>query len=202
MPLRNFIKENFVLVVGLSLPALLVIVFLIASILPKAAATPPQYEMLFTTMQYSQKSHSDYSTDFFVKDGALMARVWKNDAPGISYARKVMAYNGKTQSVRELPYDLSRIENAGEKDMIVLPEFKDLKVSGSERSPDGYTFENMAYDSGPWPVTELFGGYSGRTPRLVKGSAVFQLPKNTSAPYSIYDIQFLGWIVPPQDAAP
>ena len=43
MPLKNFIKENFVLVVGLALPVLLVVLFFVASVLPKSMAVPPQY---------------------------------------------------------------------------------------------------------------------------------------------------------------
>ena len=46
--MKKFVKENLVLVVGLTLPLMLVLLFFVATLIPKAMGTPPQYEMLFT----------------------------------------------------------------------------------------------------------------------------------------------------------
>src|SRR4051812_31810717 len=99
MTLKNFIKENFVLVVGLTLPVILIVLFFVASVLPKSMATPPQYQMLFTESRYDNIPPSPYNVDFFVKDGAVKARVWKIPAQGGGMKKKIMMYDGKTQTV-------------------------------------------------------------------------------------------------------
>ena len=194
MPLKNFIKENFVLAVGLTLPVLLVALFFAASVLPKSMAVPPQYEMLFTETRYDSQGQSSYNVDFFVKEGTIKARVWKLPQAGTVPRKKLMAFDAKTQSVRELPYDLSKIGNVPDQTEIAFDEFKSLKVEGSNKAPDGYEFEGGGYGSGGI-VTELFGGgYHGRTARVVKDGAVFKIPNNGNDYYGD-TIQFLGWVI-------
>jgi hypothetical protein len=193
MPLKNFIKENFVLVTGLALPVLLVVLFFVASVVPRALIAPPQYEMLFMEPLYG--SSSPYDVDFIVKDGVLKARVWKVTQSGAMLTRKkLMVYDGKTQNVREIPYDVSKIGDVPDKTEIVLDEFKNMKVDGHRKAPDGYEFENYGYSSGGI-VGDLFGGgYHSGAPRVTKGSAAFKIPINDNNYYG-YDIQFIGWII-------
>lgn len=133
-----------------------------------------------------------------MKHGRLVARVWKNRPNTGSYAKKLMAYNGKTQSVREITYDLSKIGDVADYTEVSLEELSALHVDNATTSPDGYVFETAGYHGG-WPITEIFGGgYHDRRARLVKGSAVFKLPENNGSLYNYYDTQFLGWVVPPQ----
>lgn len=47
--MKKFIKENFVLVLGLTLPLLLVLLFFVVIVLPKLFVMPPQHEMAYTT---------------------------------------------------------------------------------------------------------------------------------------------------------
>jgi len=195
MPLKNFIKENFVLVTGLALPVLLVVLFFVASVLPKSMAVPPQYEMLFTEMRYDNQSMSPYNVDFFIKDGVLKARVWENPRQGgMVNRKKLLAYDGKTQSVREIAYDVSKIGKVPDQTEVVLDEVKNMKVDGSEKAPDGYEFENGGYGSGGL-VTDIFGGgYRTGMPRVTKGAAVFKIPNNGNNYYGT-NIQFLGWVI-------
>ena len=194
MALKNFIKENFVLVVGLALPVLLIILFFAASVVPKSMVAPPQYEMLFTETRYD--SQSPYNMDFFIKDGALKARVWKLTQPGATVNRKkLMAYDGKTQSVREIPYDVSKLGNVPNMAEVSLDEFKNMKVDGSTKAPDGYEFENGGYSSGGL-VGDIFGGgYHAGAPRIKKDSAAFKIPNGSNNNYNYYDIQFIGWVI-------
>jgi hypothetical protein len=60
---KNFIKDNFALIIALSLPAILVLGFLLASYLPQSFNTPPQYELVFSTSRYdnSLPFHVDFT---------------------------------------------------------------------------------------------------------------------------------------------
>ena len=197
MALKNFIKENFVLVVGLTLPVLLIVLFFVASVLPKSMAVPPQYEMLFTTTRYDYQNQPPYNVDFFVRDGILKARVAKNKAqPGQTYnTKKLMAYDGKTQSVHEISYDTSKIGEVPDGSEIIFDEFKNLKMDSSNKAPDGYAFDNSGYGSGGM-VTELFaGGYNRNSARVTKGAVSFKIPNSDNGNYYYYDVQFLGWVL-------
>ena len=195
MTLKDFIKENFVLVVGLTLPVFLVVLFFVASILPRLMATPPQYEMLFTEVGYDNQSQSPYNVDFFIKGGILKAHVWKNaQQNAMVNKKKLMAYDGKTQSVREIPYDLSKTGDMPNQTEIILDEFKNMKVDSSSKAPDGYEFESGGYGS-EGMVMDLFGGaYRSQTARVTKDAAVFKIHDNGNNYYA-NNIQFLGWII-------
>jgi hypothetical protein len=194
MALKNFIKENFVLVVGLTLPVLLVVLFFVASVLPKSMAMPPQYEMLFTVSDYQPQQ--PYGVDFFIKDSAITARITKSTIAGQNFPRKkVMVFDGKTQNVRELSYDTSKIGDVPNGTEIVFDEFKNFKIDSSNKAPDGYSFDNNGYGSGGL-VTELFaGGYNRNGARVTKGAAAFKIPNSNNGSYYYYDIQFLGWVI-------
>ena len=51
MPVAKFVKDNLVLVVGLTLPILLMAGFLAVSVLPDLA-DPPKYDLLFSSPDY------------------------------------------------------------------------------------------------------------------------------------------------------
>lgn len=195
MSSNNFIKQNFVLLVGLTMPVLLVVAFFLSTVLPQRNAVPPQYAMLFTTT--TTQNNVPFGVSFFVKDGKLMTRFTKTLPPYNNYygVQKLMVYDGKTQSSHELPFDTSRIGEIKDQMEVSLPEFASLKVSGETKAPDGYSFENGGY-SGYGIVPELFGsGYRSYTPRVTKDGAVFKIPDVNRNYYDYSSIQFIGWIV-------
>jgi hypothetical protein len=187
MALKNFIKENFVLVAGLALPVLLVVLFLLFSIVPRSMAAPPQYEVLFADRYHGpQNRNAPYDAHFFVKEGILMARVWKTQD---TYSRtRLMAFDGKT--LREIPYDIGNVPDRAE---IALDGFKGMKLDDSAIAPDGYVFESGRHGSHGL-VTEFFGaGYHDAAPRLTKGAVSYSVPGNENYYYG--NIQFIGWII-------
>jgi len=124
--MKNFIKENLVLVIGLTLPLLLILLFFVATVIPKSMGTPPQYEMLFTTMNYDYQIKPDYLLDFSVKDKHLMVKAKKNNGKNNNYnAKKLMAYDAKTESAREIAIDTSKFTNGSE---VILEETKDMTI--------------------------------------------------------------------------
>ena len=46
--MTKFLKDNFVLVVGLTLPILLMIGFIVFSTLPRSLSDPPQHDLQIT----------------------------------------------------------------------------------------------------------------------------------------------------------
>ncbi|MES2501093.1 MAG: hypothetical protein V4545_00705 [Pseudomonadota bacterium] len=192
--MKNWIKENLVLVIGLSLPILLIALFFLATVVPKSFGTPPQYEMLFTTLKYEYENSPVYLVDFKVVNRQLMATVKKNEDKARNYnSKKLMAYNPKTETVREITIDLAKAAEANTNE-VVLAETKDLKVDASAISPDGYQLEGARYSSSGL-VGGLFGGGSHNSGYRLKKGAVAYKVQTTQPDYYYSDFKFVGWVV-------
>lgn len=190
--MKNWIKENLVLVIGLALPVLLIVVFFVATVLPKMASTPPQYEVLFSVQDYSQKTKTDYIVDFKVKNNQLMVKTKKAEDKDSYYnSKKLMAYDAKTEVMREISIDQSKFGDGAE---IVLAETKNMTLDTAMVAPDGYMMENQQYNNNGL-VGGLFGG-GGRNSnyRFKKGSVGYKI--NTPQNNYYYDqLLFIGWVV-------
>jgi len=75
MAFKDFIKANLVLVVGLTLPIVLMAGFLVASGLPERTADPPKYSLVFSVTDFSQGAAAiPVSVRLVVQDGVLKAQ--------------------------------------------------------------------------------------------------------------------------------
>ena len=193
---KKFFRENLVLVMGISLPVLLVILFFLTSVLPKSLGTPPQYELLFSVVRYDYQTAATPNFDFIVRDGRLMVRTGKNDtANPTRYTRKLLAYDASTESVREIPFDTAPIEKLGEQAEMVLPETQGMTIDTSSRAPDGYSFEGPSYGGGGLMSELFFGGYRNAGYRVVKDKASYKIPNAFGDTYYAGNMQFIGWVV-------
>ncbi len=192
--MKNWMKENLVLVVGLTLPLLLIVLFFVATVIPKAFGTPPQYEMLFTSMRYDYQNQLEYSVDYAVKDQHLMLKAKKRDDKNPAYNSKALfVYDGKTESVREVTVDLAKTANSTSGEYVLLEETKTWVVDSGAISPDGYRLEGPHYNSGGL-VGGLFGFNEYYTFRLKKGSIGYKVP-NFQPNYYYSQPQFIGWVI-------
>lgn len=190
--MKNFIKENLVLVIGLVLPMLLIVLFFVATVIPKSMGTPPQYEMLFTTTKYDYQNKPEYVLDFNVKNQQLMVKAKKYDEKNNSNMSKIlMAYDGKTETVREVKVDESKFADGSE---VLLEETKVMTIATDMVSPDGYTLEGPNY-GGNGLVGGLFGGgYRNAGYRLKKGAVGYKVP-TLQPDYYYNQLQFVGWAI-------
>ena len=192
--MKNWIKENLVLVIGLSLPILLIVIFFLATVLPKSFSTPPQYEILFTTLKYEYENSPVYLVDFKVVNHQLMATVKKNDDKARNYnSKKLMTYNPKTETVREITIDLVKAAEANTNE-VLLAETKDLKIDASMVSPDGYQLDGARYSSNGL-IGGLFGGGNHNSGYRLKNGAVAYKVQTSQPDYYYSDFKFVGWVV-------
>lgn len=190
--MKNFIKENLVLVIGLALPVLLIVLFFVATVIPKMNSTPPQYEVLFSVQDYTSQNKQDYIIDFKVKDKKLMVKSKKtNEKNYYNNYKKLMAYDSKTEVMREISIDANQLIDGAE---ILLAETKNMTIDTAMQAPDGYMLENQGY-SGTGLVGNLFGGgYRNHGYRLKKGNVGYKI--NTQQNNYYYDqLSFIGWVV-------
>ena len=194
MDFKKLIKENLVLVIGLSLPLLLIILFFAATVIPKPIGTPPQYEILFTTVKYDNQYPSDYIVSYAVKDKHLVIKTKKHEDKLNNYNAKtiLMAYDAKSETVREINVDTSKFPQTASE--MVLEETKHYEVDSSVLSPDGYKLEMPRYgDRGL--MGGLFGMGSGyASHRIIKDSIGYKLPEPKHG-YYYNQVDFIGWVI-------
>jgi hypothetical protein len=192
--MKNWIKENLVLVIGLALPVLLIVLFFVATVIPKMNSTPPQYEVLFSVPDYNYQSKPDYIIDFKVKNNQLMIKVKKADDKDNYYQnKKLMAYDAKTEVMREISIDNSKFSNDTE---LLLEETKNMTLSADMLAPDGYRLENQ-HNNNNGLIGGLFGG-GGRNSgyRLKKGNVGYKINAQQNSNYYYYDqLHFIGWVI-------
>jgi hypothetical protein len=201
VPQKNVFKENFVLIVGLALPVLLIVGFMVASNLPQVLSDPPKYDLVFSTTDYPPNANNiPVSVRLVVKDGVLKAQYARSPAMPGNYPynswKKLYVYEAKTQKVRQLtfgfPTDIDTITNTKEE---TVEATKNLKLDTTLQSPDGYQLSYDGY-SRSGLLNEVFwgGGGYGREPRLKKGSASVRLTTGDANTYFSYGaIEFVGW---------
>ncbi len=193
--MKTWIKENLVLAIGLTLPILLIVLFFVATVIPKSMGTPPQYEMLFTVNKYDYQNKPDYLLDFKVKNKQLMVKAKKlDDKTNCCNATKLMAYDGKSETVREITIDIDKTGAAASNAEVILEETKDLTIDTNAVSPDGYTLDDPNYNRGGLLGGLFGGGYQNSGYRLKKGGVGYKIP-NAQADYYYNQLQFIGWVV-------
>jgi hypothetical protein len=196
---RRFFKENFVLIVGLTLPMLLIAGFLLASRIPQALANPPQYDFVFSTTEYPPNANNiPVSVRLVVKDGVLNAQYVRTIVPPGTYPynvwKKLYVYEAKSQKVRQLtfgfPADMDKIEGSRNE---IVEATKAMKLDTTLQSPDGYELSYDGY-SHSGLLNEVFwgGGYS-HEPRLRKGASGVRLTTGNGQTY-FNSIEFVGWV--------
>jgi hypothetical protein len=201
MPAKRFFKENFVLIVGLALPLLLMISFMIFATLPQKLADPPGYDLVFSIADYNTgNSNLPISVNFVVRDGKLKAQYAAYNPPvnsGNSW-RKLYLYEASTRKVRQLafgyPNDMDKI--AGTREDLVEAT-KNLTLDTTLEAPDGYQLSYEGY-SRSGLFNELFwGGGNASEPRLRKGASSIKLmPDDSNTLFYYGDMQFIGWVTP------
>ncbi|MGH8582874.1 MAG: hypothetical protein ACREWG_08810, partial [Gammaproteobacteria bacterium] len=151
---NNFFKDNFALIVGLALPVLLMIGFMVVSSLPPLG-DPPIYDLVFSTLDYRGSTPIPVTVQLVVKDGVLKEQYTKvpPPAPGAYSSntswRKLYLFDAKTQKVRQLefglPDDLDKIEGMKEETVAAT---KTMKLTTELKAPDGYELSNESYRHG------------------------------------------------------
>src|SRR5688572_33253278 len=118
MPVAKFVKDNLVLVVGLTLPILLMTGFLAVSVLPDLS-DPPKYDLVFSTQDYPS-TPVPINLRLVVKDGVLVAQYTKPSGQQSAFGgwKKLFVYEASSRRVRQLtfglPPDLATLEGTRE----------------------------------------------------------------------------------------
>lgn len=187
--MKRVVKENLILIIGISLPIFLVILFYLAAVLPKILVKSPKIDLLYLTTAYP---HDGITAE--IKEGTLKIWITPEVRKGSLPMPRLFRFSAKTMTSTEIPISLSpapRILIAKKQEELSIPEIKDLKLDTEDIGPDGYKAEISFPNAGG--VVNLFLLNTKRTLLISKNGNVINVSdkKNMDGYKSI---KFLGWI--------
>jgi len=182
--MKNFFKENAVLVAGIALPLMLALVFFMATRVSEGSGEPPTTAVVFTTGYYD----SNVGYGFDVKDNKLVFRFNKPDYNSHMQKPRLYIYEPSKKAVREI--ELPDIDNTKKSASAPVPGVG--KLNTLEKSPDGFVFEQGSSGGGSNLMTELFGGGSRYRNQCIMRKDVY---RHVLPDVSDYSCRFIGWVV-------
>lgn len=196
--MNEFLKRNFVLVLGVSLPVLLIAVLLLIHGISRLAATRPAYPVLYVTFD-TWFGHQFY--DFGIDEAGRLEIGFLlpesvDAATGRQPADATLAlFNARSDELRTFKLAAPEYPPKGQRVGVVVPEpLSTLTFSDQVTAPDGYRLELSTYRGGGL-LREIFGtGGRSRHHRLVDNGVSFRVPDVGSSGYA-YNGAFVGWAV-------
>ncbi len=190
---KGFLRENAFLAAAIALPIAVVVLFLVATALPRWLVAPPQHDLLIRAHGNYEQTRPRVSVEFVVRNDRVEAIV--RGLPAETYAQVPRLYlvEHETMNVREVPYDVPSGLGANDPPVTVPIDLKGRRVISDSKAPDGYELRTQS--SGNTGIAgDIFGMRSYRQEAaLVKSGRVeeISLPVGTSS----YSVAAVGWVL-------
>lgn len=196
MKIGKTVQNNILIIAGIGLPALVMIAFMVATLVPSPIGNPPKYNLVFAVQDYSSTNQSPLNVHFVVKDKTLYAQYTPNNRNQYYRWKKLYLYDAKTQKIKQLsfgfPANLDKIKGMKE---AVVDATKDLKLDTTLEAPDGYQLMQRCYRHSTGLFGELFLGSRSNYPCLKKNGNGIPLMNNDGRRYYYPgQVQFIGWV--------
>jgi len=193
MSVGRLIKENAALVVGISLPVVVVVFFLLASYIPRLLVDPPGYDFVFAQGYGYSNSQSRLRHEIDVdSDRGLRVRAFLTEPEKYAPRARLFRYEHAGGSIREISLPTPESDDVPEAGLIVeIPEFRGAFIDQSRLAPDGYEFLEPRRSMGGF--LGLFYRGNRRGLAIGKSGAVVAIPAGDGLNY--YSVRFLGWVV-------
>lgn len=201
----EWIKKNGALALGIGLPVLLVLFFILAAQIPRWFGNPPQYDVLYIA------PYNGYEPDilrFEVRNQhisfSFVGENYTREAP------RIIRYSPSQGTMKEImvhvPDNLQDkayssdpaipfLKQSPKITPVSVPELEQVKVDPSRIAPDGFEFRTD-YRRSSGVMGELF--FSSRyysTPVLAKDGYILKIPYTDRNEYYA-NVRFIGWVIP------
>jgi len=183
---------NWILICGVSLPAVMLAGFMIYSYLARSVAEPPAFDAVFS--MYSggpgEQLHAA-NLSYLVEEDRIVVRA--SALPeGARWTQALYRLNHETLLAERIeltvPDDVS-----GYAQVVTVPEVEHLRVTNEVEAPDGYRFRSGGND-GPGLIGMLFSPRRRDGVTIEKLGVVHRVEFADGVKYPGY-AQFLGWVV-------
>lgn len=197
--MKKFLKRNLVLVLGVSLPVLLIAALLLVHGISRLAATGPDYPVLYVSFGNYFGQHL---YDFDINSAGRLQIAFRLPDDGGDAKRQqgteatLALYDAHTGTLETFALETPDDPPPGERIEIDVPRALVGRVfSARTVAPDGYRLEFGGHRSGGL-LREIFGtGGRSRHHRLVNNNGVsFRVPDVAGSAYAHHNA-FIGWVV-------
>jgi hypothetical protein len=191
----RWLRDNAFLVAAVSLPAVIVVFFLLSAAVPRWLVDPPAYDLVLRAAEPYNQAGARIAVDYSVRDGRVEATVRPLPANAYPQAWVLFLFDHNTMNVREIPVDVpaTLAENDPPR-TIVVSALASRQVVAETTAPDGYEF-TIRSNHGSGIVGEIFGMHRyDQTPTLVKNARVVRIPLPTVSQY-VSPASLVGWLV-------
>lgn len=194
--MKQIIRDNLILIIGISLPIVLVIVFALATLLPKLWVASPQYDLVYVTYKYNTYNDNQPAKpiSISVQNGKIIITQTTSDQNNkASQSVKLFIFAEKTQSSREISIPiLDTTTNLPNNTRVNVPELQNIILNTSLQSPDGYTvYSQNQYGS---DMSNLFfSSYDQNNMFVIKKDG--NIIKIATPESYATNIRFLGWVI-------
>ena len=190
----RFLRDNVFLVAALALPVAVVLLFVLASAIPRWTVPPPAYDLVLRAAGHYDPARR-ISVEFTVRDGRVEAIVRPLPSHGYPQIASLVLVDHTTMNAREIPVRLpaTMAENDPPR-TIVVEALAGRRVLAQAQAPDGYELEVRTH-RGPGLVGDLFGmNRYAPAPTLVNGGRVVPIVLPSAARYQapVYSVGWLG----------
>lgn len=155
--MKGFLKEHFVLILGLALPIVLSAVFFLSANLQMNLIDPPRYPVVFAFNHYSY--NVDYPYQIQVSENGTAEFHYfppKNGEDLRNWSLpNLYIFDPKTKKGEQI--DLPKIPDTEKPLVQPIPALEGKTLSSLDTSPDGFTFRED-YRGGGNLMTAIFGG--------------------------------------------
>lgn len=186
------IKNNIFLILGITLPALIVAFMWTLRIAHHRNITPPQYNFIYVENNYSHNRIILENNAVYVITAKAPTSTANNDQPLKKQRPKLYLYDLQAQSANELHYD-APLPNSNNEQKTFIFNIKNTNLSTDYKSPDNFIFESR-YRGGGTGV--IFGGHAGFSDEYYLKKDGKKFPLNIKKENTSNYVQFLAWIVP------
>jgi len=190
----RFLRDNAFLVAAMALPALVVLLFVVASAVPRWTVPPPAYDLLLRAGGPYDVSLPHLAVDFSVVDGRVEATVRALKSDAFPQLASLFLFEHDTFNVREIRFELPLDLKEGDparKIVIDMPGGR--RVMPQAKAPDGYEMDTRTQRGGGL-VGDIFGmnRYGQENVLVSRGRLV---PLNLPSPYRYQlPVSVVGWL--------
>lgn len=188
MSSNNFLKENVALVIGVSLPVVLVALFWLATFIPRMTVPAPQFDLIFAVDNYDYNPTVNGVVKFDIIEGKLRAIFQVDNHQRASNIPRLYYFDVSSGSSRELVLDIPGKPEDGER--LKVPEAENYRLSKETLAPDGYTFDANYRGGGGLFFFEAGYRYQGT---IKKDGRAVKIPVHDNRYPG--NLRFLGWVL-------
>jgi hypothetical protein len=184
----ELLKRNATLVVGVSLPVLLVFLFWVATVIPKMTVPDPQHDLIFTADHFDYNARVNGMVRFDIKDGKVRGTFHADNLRNNFNTPRIYYFDVSAGSTHEITLDIPG--NLQDGTQLNISEAEAYTLSNKSIAPDGYSFDGSYTGGGGFFFFDRGYRYRGTIKR--EGRTI-RIPTQGQNYHG--NLQFLGWVL-------